>query len=216
MKYTIFFAFLALYSAYLIPESSIFGMILLAWSFLNFSIFSLAYGLNKPAYILGKNRDGEISTPLLIINLPWLSVTWFVFQIQALLSKENKIDNICGTNWCISGFPGLSYDSGFELIIDLTAEFPKANHSNVNYVCFSNLDGVALNSFVGQLGLNKDSKVLIHCAQGHGRSAAWCSLCMYEAVFFASALEAYQHILKSRPAARVSKSQYAQLGAFNG
>jgi protein-tyrosine phosphatase len=101
--------------------------------------------------------------------------------------------------------------SGFALIVDLTAELPRLYGMGASYECLANLDGVALaNRRLHHLPAVED-KVLVHCAEGHGRSATFVSCLLCEIGFYDTPLRAYETVVASRPGARISSSQMKQL-----
>ena len=105
----------------------------------------------------------------------------------------------------------MATDIGFGLVIDLTAEFPGRKKSGSHYLCLPNLDGVRLVNVDIPEQLDRNSRVLVHCAQGHGRSATYASQ-LYASLFpEVSAEEAYRIILSHRPGAGVSRDQYEQI-----
>ncbi len=56
-----------------------------------------------------------------------------------------------------------------------------------------------------------NQKILIHCAQGHGRSATYASLLIAQLFPTISPQEALTLILESRPSAMPSKAQLSQI-----
>ena len=66
-------------------------------------------------------------------------LTWFVFKIQILLSKEDFCNQIKGTNIWISRRPNNDEIHQFDMVIYLTCEFLSDKTSN-EYICYPNLD----------------------------------------------------------------------------
>jgi len=207
MKFALLFTSLFIYSAVSIFTIGNNFRYCVAWVSINMFALSLAYFFNRPDFILGKNSHGKINPLLLILNLPWTLFTWIVFKLQILVSKEQFCHQVKGTNIWISRRPG-SHDKidKFDLIIDLTCEFP-ADKTTSQYICYPNLDGHHLSSLpiIDQIPLDK--KILIHCANGHGRSALFTALILKAGRNSATLTAASALITDSRTLAKPNKSQ---------
>lgn len=180
---------------------------LLSWPCLNMFVMAIAYFLNKPSLILGKKKNGETNFLLLLINFPWLLFTWSIFKIQITFSKEEFANNIDGTKLWISRKPITNDNiSEFHNVLDLTCEFYKDKISK-NYYCFPNLDGHILKTMPDLTNINLKEKTLIHCANGHGRTALFTSLLLVETGIVENTDLALNKILQSRPLAKPNKAQ---------
>lgn len=176
------------------------------WPVINFFILSVAYGFNTPQFILGKQSNGSINPLLLFINLPWLAITWIIFHFQIKLSSEDFMNQIGDTNYWISNRPFKSDNiSEFDLVIDLTCEFPKYK-TECEYLCLPNLDGMPLRNH--KIDLNLESKkVLIHCANGHGRSSIFLTKILLNNKQIKTSIEGLNLIKKSRNRAIPNSNQ---------
>lgn len=96
--------------------------------------------------------------------------------MQAIASRENRIDKISGTNLYIGQYPIFTRGWKFDYTIDLTAEFLPCRKLADRYICIPNLDGIPLSNGNIPTEITKDMNVLVHCAQGHGRSATYTIL----------------------------------------
>jgi len=180
----------------------------LVWPFAASVLLLISYATNNPYLIIGKRRDGNFSIILLLLNLPWLLINWSVWFLTAKFVSEINISKINGTDIYISRKPFFGeLKEKFDVIIDLTAEFPGSSYLNQNYFYLPWLDGVAPSVFSLPPDISADSKILVHCAQGHGRSTAYTSILLKELGFCKSAIEAYGLIKQSRPRAELSKDQ---------
>jgi protein-tyrosine phosphatase len=143
-------------------------------------------------------------------------LTWSTGILLAALSREPAISHILGTNISIARYPlwGVNL-SGFSHIFDLTAEFPRFYRCTGHYECLPNLDGIALAQWKPISPLNKHDTILIHCAQGHGRSTTFAAVLLTKMGIFTTPQQAYQTIIQIRPAAKLSSAQYLQLVAFD-
>ncbi|MET1078874.1 MAG: hypothetical protein ABWY06_12735 [Pseudomonas sp.] len=213
-RYTAFFILLLFLCVYywLAVESSWRWWLL--WPALSCTVQALAYGLNRPYLVCGKTSSGRISLPMVLLNLPWLTFTWTTWGLIVLFSREPSINPIPGTNVSISRYPLFGVDlAGFDRVLDLTAEFPCLYRVQKQYRCLPSLDGIALSNLLAVLDIKPAEKVLIHCAQGHGRSATFASLLLTGYSIFSTAEGAYVAILNVRPGAKLAKSQKLQLQA---
>lgn len=124
IRYAVFFGLLALALSRLAQSG---GWAALAWwPAASCVALALAYGLGAPRLICGKREDGRVSATLLLLNLPWLALTWSVWLLTSLVSREPAVHAIPGTSLCISRYPLWGVDlAGFDVIFDLTAEFPR-------------------------------------------------------------------------------------------
>lgn len=212
MKYAIFFTFLCCYLCYWMFNIDSGWRYQLIWPIVSSLILAVSYSLKQPRLILGKTEDGTYSTLLLIINLPWLSFSYLVWYLNILVSTEDFKNQIGHTNIYISRRPRLNeLKEIYEVVIDLTAEFIEPKKEGQNYFHLPWLDGISPSTFKIPEGITTDSKILVHCAQGHGRSAIYTAMLLRQLKLCNSTAEAYHLILQSRPAAKASKQQLQYL-----
>lgn len=203
MIFRVFFIILCSLFFYKLIESKNY---LFVWPVINFSLLSFAYCFNKPSLILAKS-DQHFSLLLLVLNLPWLMLTWGIFRIQILLSKEDFCNRIGSSNIWISSKPiSQKQVLDFDLIIDLTAEFLPFS-SSVETICIPNLDGMPLSNCQIPNATSKETKILVHCANGHGRSALFTTKLLMSFSYTSNYSESLKLIKNSRPLAKPNKSQ---------
>ncbi len=177
MKFTLFFSLLLLYTIGLFLTLVSPLKYLLFWLILNLIVMTTAYALNNPKLILAKKRDGSINYFLLSINLPWLLFSWIVFFLQMLISKEHRVDSIIENQIFIASKPARNFDySAYDIVVDLTAEFLKTDIEESKYISYPNLDGMPLSNLCEDVTIFQNKRVLIHCANGHGRSALFVAI----------------------------------------
>lgn len=189
------------------------------WVLVNTNLFSLAYWLNQPRLILGKTPHGRVNPLFLVANLPWLLFSWLVWWLQQRFTPEAATHALGDSGWTIGAYPGRRVPSDrYDVVVDLTAEFPAPRVTDAAYVALPNLDAVALMrlpdiALLHQLGIGPQSRVLVHCAQGHGRSATWCAAALTAMGRFEDTQQAHAWLLSFRPRAKLSYAQRKQLQA---
>ena len=209
MKYFIFFSLLSAYTLHLFGNTDSYWSCLLIWLFISFSVLALAYFLNIPFLVLGKTSAGTYSFLIICLNLPWLMFTWAVWYIIMKLSKEDLLNQIGNTNVFISRYPlSKEIQDQYDLVVDLTAEFPPSATNGQNYTYLPCLDGIAPTDIQFPQHITRQSKILVHCAQGHGRSATYTVFLLKKLGYVDSINESYSLIKQSRPQAKVSKEQF--------
>lgn len=212
MKFTVFFLIFALILILKINIYS-YSALLSLWTILNLFLMSIAYTLNKPSLILNKNIKGEINFFLLLLNLPMLVLTWVLFFVYDKLIKEDFSHQIADTNIWISRRPTyFKKINDFDMIIDLTAEFFK-DKTDKNYFCLANLDGMGLKNYSTSLDI-KNQTILVHCANGHGRSSLFVAILLIENNIASNVKEALVLISKSRKDAVPNREQKLWLEAL--
>ncbi|MBK8035954.1 MAG: dual specificity protein phosphatase family protein [Verrucomicrobiaceae bacterium] len=146
----------------------------LLWPGLNMIFLGIAYLRGDPL-VFGKQTDGRLSKRKVLFFLPWLLLTRFVWHLSLLLLPESPIHLI--TSKLSVGRRLLSHElpNEIELVVDLTSEFeePAGICERVAYLALPILDASApepreLLASMEAIDLSKH--VLVHCAQGHGRT----------------------------------------------
>ena len=214
MKYTVFFITALVFLMFRFWTASGGWRYAMLWPAVTMAVMATAYARNIPWLICGKRCDGRISLILTLVNLPWLSLTWLSVGVLAAVSREPAVSRIGDTNIHLGRYPlSQTVVSEFDVIVDLTAEFPRWYKPRAFYVCHPNVDGMPLANADLPCAITNTDKVLIHCAQGHGRSATYAALLLGSLPAFASPMSALAMIQESRPLARPSVRQLRQLEA---
>ena len=188
----------------------------MAWLAVSCGFVATAFFRHQPGWLMGKRQNGRIFPPLCMINLPFLLIYWFVWSIRHFILRHEPMNTVAGTNVSISCWPGfhVSLDR-FDLIVDVTSEMPKWYRCpNAQYLCLSNLDGVPLDSFELPIEIHRDMQILIHCAQGRGRSALMACMILLKLGHAQTAEEAFHKLKLSRPKVGLTRHQFEQLCNF--
>jgi protein-tyrosine phosphatase len=149
---------------------------LLWWSGLSWVAAGCAYA-GLEARVFGKRVDGEMAWSNVCLLLPYLTITWFLWHMQRLLTREPPHNEIAPDLWLGRRCFDKELPLGIGLIVDLTAEFsePKELRTGRSYRCVPVLDASvpSLKEFqeLIQAIATSPKPVYVHCALGHGRSA---------------------------------------------
>jgi hypothetical protein len=185
---------------------------LLFWPAISCGVLAFAYGAKQPHLVCGKKSNGKASWFWDTVNLPWLLFSWATWLLLAGISREHVINQISGSNIFISRWPLFGADlRRFDVVVDLAAELPRFYHFDGRYESVPNLDGLELINLRMMPELGQSTKILVHCAQGHGRSAAFVALLLGRLGFAGSAHAAIAEILAARPLAKMSHRQRRQV-----
>lgn len=166
--------------------------------------------------VFGKRPDGGMDGPLVLLMLPFLLVNWTTWHLQRLFDRERPVCEVS---------PGLflgrrlfegELPEAVTLIVDLTAEFPKLRYAEKRaYLCLPTLDAFVPDeeAFLGvaRQAAAHEGGVLVHCANGRGRSAALVAAVLLAKGAARSLAEAEALIVKARPSAAFHPAQRALL-----
>ncbi|MBA3539095.1 MAG: hypothetical protein H0T79_05665 [Deltaproteobacteria bacterium] len=189
---------------------------LLMWAGVTLLVVGAAYIAGRPG-IFGKRTNGALGAPHAIALLPFLAVTWAMWHLIRLVSREPAVHRVrpglaIGRRLLPSEIP-----DDIEVIVDLTAEFTERGIGGRTYHCLRILDGSIPDAAALALALAAippTRTVLVHCAKGHGRTALFTACLLYHRGHAASAHEAITAILVARPLATMSENQRAFVEAF--
>jgi hypothetical protein len=179
---------------------------LLLWPAASTLLVGLGYA-GMGARVFGKRRDGGFAAWAWVVHFPYLLVTLGVWYLQRWLIPENPVDEVAPGVWV--GRRPLCHEipERCRWVVDLTAELWVArgvcgNGEGRRYLCRPVLDGHVADDrgFVEMVrevaGLEGD--VYVHCAQGHGRSAALAAGLMIARGLAEDADDAERKMMRSR------------------
>ncbi|MCL2622666.1 MAG: hypothetical protein FWD31_03275, partial [Planctomycetaceae bacterium] len=186
---------------------------LLSWLAVSCVWVAAAFFLHRPKMLMGKRQSGSVFLLFCVINLPFLVIYWITWLIRHFGFRHVPVNAIAGTNISVSCWPGFHVAlDGYDLVIDATSEMPAwYKRGNAKYVCLPNLDGVPLDCCVLPVEIDRDMRILIHCAQGRGRSALVASLVLVKLGYAETADDAVQLLQQSRPSVTLSRHQLTHL-----
>ena len=199
--------------------------IILLWPAVAFGVVAYAYKANNPG-LLGKRTDtGDIDVVLKLLLLPFFGLTWGSWHILRATSKEDACNQILSGLWIGRRPNARELPEDVELIIDLTAEFEPARDIEFDdyrrYHCLPMLDASAAHpeafrDLVLQVANDPPiGSVYVHCAQGHGRSAAFVAAVLIARDIAVDVEEAMGIISAKRPGVGLAPDQIAFLSRLD-
>ncbi len=189
---------------------------LICWAGLGFVLVGLSY-MRFGVGVFGKQPDGGRAWFNRIILFPYLILNVTMWHLRhRVLSKEDSCNEISPGIWLGRRPIDGEIPDGIITIVDLAAEFSATPQARkLNYICLPALDGRAPDDarfFKLMSELSDSSEPLyIHCAAGHGRSAAVAVGVMLARGLAAGIDEAEEIVQKKRPKISIKKPQREQL-----
>lgn len=189
---------------------------LLIYPAISFALVTFAY-LGAGSCVFGKRSDGQMSFVLLILLAPYLLVSWLIWHTVRLFSSEPKLNQV--TDDLILSRRLLNRELPREVasVVDLTCEFiePIRLRHSENYISFPMLDAsVRTAEELRELAITIESlpnPVLIHCAQGHGRTGLVAAAFLVVSKYVATPSDAIALIRSVRPGVKLNHEQLQTL-----
>ena len=185
------------------------------WPGFSFFVVAMGYLFLGPA-IFGKSSKGVLAITNQIVLLPYLVFLWSVWHLSRLVKREPAF-HFLNERFCLARrlLPHELPD-GIDHIVDLTCEFTEPMSLRCrSYNSFPILDGFVprdgqLTKWIEHVA-NLNGTILIHCAEGHGRTglfAAGLLLYLHESDTAENALRMVQ---AKRPSVRLGRLQFEVL-----
>ncbi len=155
---------------------------ILWWPAFSFACVSMAYFIGSKEPLGKRNGIRPLLSSLLLF--PYLAFAYGIWMLQVLFSKESAFNAVNDVLIVARRLRAKEYPEDVTLVCDLTAEFcdPFSIRHSDCYYSAPILDAGAivpyeLTFLVRELKLEPGGCLLIHCANGHGRTgmvaAAW-------------------------------------------
>ena len=193
----------------------------LVYPAISFAIVSIGY-LGVGPMIFGKSPNGKRTWLSIVLLLPYMLLTLMTWHLIRLLSRESAInqlnpDFILSRRLLVDEMP-----QTVKSVVDLTCELsePRNNWPIERYLCFAILD--ASSPTPGELKalatkiLELPKPVLIHCAQGHGRTGLVAAAVLIVSGKATNAIDAISMVQSARPGIELNQSQRSALESING
>ena len=188
--------------------------LLLGWPALSFALVGSAYLLGD-VRIFGKRGNGSRHWLATIFLFPYLAFAHFVWWAQISLSSEPATSAVNDRLVISRRLRSAELPHGIAQICDLTCEFvdPVRLRSRIKYVCHPILDAGASDAselavLAKSLLPPVDGKLLIHCANGHGRTGMFAAVWLVAHGFVTSVDDAVKLIREARPGVSLRRRQY--------
>ena len=213
MKYGVFFLVL---SSLMLSTAIQFG----GWYFtmiypaLSFAIVAIGY-LGVGPRVFGKRLNGNRSLIASLFLFPYLLLTLATWHLVRLVSQEPAVNRFDSDLYLSRRLLKNELPNGVKTVVDLTCEFTEPTFACDNYHCFPMLDANCptadeLHEFAERI-LALPKPVLIHCAQGHGRTGLVASAVLLAAGKASTAAEALALVKTVRPGIELNTLQRGTL-----
>jgi protein-tyrosine phosphatase len=194
------------------------GTLLLGWAAVSLFVVGWAYLRNDPS-VFGKRPDGARSRLVTLLLFPYLLVLGTVWHAVRVCSRERCVSSLGPGIWIARRLLPDEIPSEVETLVDLTCELlePVANRRDRAYVCFPILDGAApscaaMDAVLARL--DGVERVLIHCAQGHGRTGLFAAALLLRRGWARTPEHALARVVAARPGVRLSAVQLRALHQY--
>jgi hypothetical protein len=189
------------------------------WVAISFCVVSAAYVLRAPAWF-GKRRDGGLSIVPFVLWMPFLLITRAIHEVQRLVTREPAHD-VVADRILVGRRPKLhEIPDDVQLVIDLCAELPASRGvvAHRRYLALPTLDASAPSIEAFREGVEAilacDGPVLVHCAFGHGRSAAVATAAVMRREGISSIEIAEASLHARRPGIQLNRDQREAIARY--
>ena len=182
------------------------------WPGISFILVGCAYGSVGPA-LFGKQSNGRLAIVNFTLLLPYIVLAWATWAIARLVTSEPPCSEVSPGLWIGRRPLTRELPPDLAVVVDLTCELwePGRIRRMPGYVCQPTLD----ESFpppprsaelIRRLASMRGT-MLIHCAQGHGRSATLAAAVMVARGVASDFEDATRRVKLARPAIRNHPAQ---------
>jgi protein-tyrosine phosphatase len=193
--------------------------LLLGWFAVGVIAVAIAY-LRDDVRVFGKRSDGTRGLGSTLLLLPYLWLTAAVWYAARLLVREPAVSHVAGTQlWLARRLLARELPQHVRVVVDLTCELldPATLRAVHAHVCFPILDARApkladLHEVIERVA-DADA-VLIHCAQGHGRTGLFAAALLLRRGLAQTPEQALARVIAARPRVRLSAAQTRALHEY--
>lgn len=183
------------------------------WPALCFALVGAGY-LGLGSRVFGKRADGSLPIASRIVFAPYLGLAWLIWQALRR-TRVRPYDLVSPRLYLARRLHARELPADVELIVDLTAEFavPRGVALGRTYRALPSLDAhvpdaLRFEQLVDEVA-RSEAVTLVHCAAGHGRSAAFVAAVLIRRGVAADIDEAERLIKAVRPSIRIRRVQRA-------
>jgi protein-tyrosine phosphatase len=179
--------------------------VLLVWPGVSFAVVSVAY-LSGDVRWFGKRTDGTRHWLSRLALLPYFLFTKTVWIAQITISREPAAHAVNDSLVVARRLRPAEMPSDVTDVVDLTCEFtdPRSIRQRLRYTCHPILDAgsapaAELLSSIRALPPPMHGRLLIHCANGHGRTGMFAAIWLVAHGFSTTAEDAITKLRVVRP-----------------
>jgi protein-tyrosine phosphatase len=182
------------------------------WPAISVGVVAAGYAGLGPR-VFGKSPNGHRARCARLVLAPYLLLALLVFHLRRVTTGRACCQQVLPGLWLGRRPQPHEIPADVELVIDLTAEMrePRGVFSSRRYMCFPTLDATAPRPDDVRAILEAVStchgEVYIHCAAGHGRSAAVVACIMIQRGCARTLDEAEAQLRLIRPGIRLNQAQ---------
>ena len=183
-----------------------------AWPGVSFVLVGCGYG-GLGAAVFGKRADGRLPLDRWLLLFPYVGLAWLSWAVVRLVTSEPACSEVAPGLWVSRRPVARVLPPDAELVVDLTCELwePRSVRRHPGYVCEPTLDERfppedRAAELIRRLAPLRGT-VVIHCAQGHGRSAALAAAVIVARAMASDIDDARRRIAAVRPRIRIHPNQ---------
>jgi len=191
--------------------------LLFGWPSASFLLVSIAYFTDSVS-LFGKRTDGTRSGIASLLMGPYLAFVYAVWRLQIAFLHEAAMHEVNERLIVARRLRLHEYPEEPIQIVDLTCEMcdPAPIRSRAKYRCFPILDAgapqpAALAELIRSLQIDPGARLLIHCANGHGRTGTVAAAWLVASGSVTSVAEALATLQTVRPEMKLRRSQLESL-----
>jgi hypothetical protein len=190
-----------------------------AWPAVAVLVVGVGYLGAGPA-VFGKRADGTLHPVSRVVLLPYHLVAFVRMHWDAWRHAEAPWHRVAEGLYLGRRPPRDALPPGTRVVVDLTAEMPRIEGlgADVRYHVLPTLDATAPSyepfAQLAEELASEPGAIFVHCAAGHGRSAAFAAALLVARGLAADAREAEAQLRRARPLVRLHREQRELVDRF--
>ncbi len=217
MKYGIYFLILAALMLSIAFQFAGWCWIMI-YPALSFAIVASGY-LGGGPRVFGKHSNGKRSLITTVVLFPYFLFALVTWHLVRIVSRESTVNRVDADLYLSRRLLSDELPDGVRAVVDLTCELTDPIFACENYHCFPMLDASCPNAYelkeIAERILTFPKPLLIHCAQGHGRTGLVASAVLLAAGKASTSSEALAIVKTVRPGIELNALQRKVLDSFS-